>query len=1588
MKQTKRYTLSMKLLLTLFVFFAVTITKAQVASDEVILANDVVLNDHQVEFDIYIKSTNNVGYPTGFPYGNGQFRINFNSAIRNGANTAIFFEIIAGSSELTNAAQVNSTVTNPSLTQSFVRIPARLAVPYASASIISPTGNGTKVLRMRMTSRDNTTLAAVPFVSNSLANLTLSLTSPGTTATSYVVPAGTVLNCSPQVLTSLLLNLPLNPPAPPLAYNVTGGGAYCQGTGGLPVGLDGSEAGVTYTLYKDGIAQVPTYSGTGAALAFGNQLAGTYTVSGTSVNGTTAMTGSAVITETPSLPVSVSILADANNICSGTTVNYTATPVNEGATPTYQWYVNGTAAGAGLSMFSYAPANNDLVSVVLTSSLPGCLSGNPATSNVIIMVVSPPGPADVTVSASANPSCGSASVTFTAIPTNGGTPTYQWYVNALPVGTNIDTYTYVPVTGDLVNVIMTSSLPCATGSPVTSNIVTMTVSTPDVVSVSMSPSANPVCAGTSVTFTAVPINGGTPTYQWYKNTLPVGLNLDTYSYIPANNDQVYVVMTSSLSCTSGSPATSGTITMSVNPLPVPTISGPASICINTVGNVYTTEAAMAGYTWAVSAGGTITSGGAATDNTVTVTWNTAGPQTVSVNYTDANTCSAASATVYNVGVNPLPVPTISGPASVCVNSIGNVYTSEAGMSGYLWTVSAGGTITAGGTPTDNSVTITWNTTGPQTVSVNYTNTNSCTAVSPTVYNVTVNPLPAPTVSGPASVCVNSTGNVYSTEAGMTGYTWTVSAGGVISAGTGTNTITVSWNTVGAKTVSINYTNPNLCSAAVPVIYNVTVNALPVPTVAGPATVCAGSTGNVYSTEAGMTGYSWTVSAGGTITAGAGTNTVTVTWSTVGAKTLSVNYTNANSCTAPTATVYNVTVNSLPTPTLSGPTPAGVGTTQVYTTEAGMSNYVWTVSAGGSITAGGTLTSNTVTVLWNTAGAQTVSVNYNNANNCPAATSTVFPVTVISIPPAAGLISGTALVCQGATGVAYSVPVIPNATGYVWTLPTGATIATGANTNSITVNYSSSAVSGVITVYGTNTYGNGLPSPDYLVIVNTTPVPTIAGSSIACTGVAGNVYSTEAGNNSYNWIVSAGGTITAGSGTNSITVTWTTPGTKTVSINYANASGCQGLAPATLTVNVGTSTTPTISGPVELCAGASGVTYTTEPGFLNYTWTISYGGIITAGLNTNQVTVDWGTAGQRFISVNYQNTSGCGGVQPYVHNVTILSAPVPVISGPNALCQGTTGAAYTTQANNANYVWTVSSGGTITSGAGTNAIAVTWNTGGNQTVSVSYANDLGCSAVAPTVFNVDVAPKPATAGTINGTTPVCAGTQGVVYSVPAITNAVTYNWIVPAGVTIASGANSNSITVNFAASATSGVIKVNGVNDCGSGNSSPNFNVVVNPIPATPVITQHGDTLTSSANSGNQWYLDGVAIAGATGKQHIAVYTGNYTVVVTLTGCSSAPSNSILVLPVSISDVTIEKSFEVYPNPNNGRFDIKVQSSQKIECTLEIYNSLGSLIQKQEDVVIDGTFTRHIDLNGAPTGTYMVMLRSRDNSVIRKVIITK
>lgn len=180
----------------------------------------------------------------------------------------------------------------------------------------------------------------------------------------------------------------------------------------------------------------------------------------------------------PLLSTSVSITAaPGDEICDGTEVTFTATPVNGGGTPSYQWFLNGSPAGTNAATFVISTlADNDQVNVEMTSSAT-CPTPALSTSNTITMTVNPILPASVSISTASTTVCQGSNITFTATPVNGGsTPTYAWTINGSPAGTNSASFsTTALVNGDVVEVEMTSSETCVSGSPASSNSIPMTV---------------------------------------------------------------------------------------------------------------------------------------------------------------------------------------------------------------------------------------------------------------------------------------------------------------------------------------------------------------------------------------------------------------------------------------------------------------------------------------------------------------------------------------------------------------------------------------------------------------------------------------------------------------------------------------------------------------------------------------------------------------------------------------------------------------------------------------------------------------------------------------------------------------------------------------------------------------------------------------------------------------------------------------------------------------------------------------------------------------------------------------------------------
>ncbi|PKP50733.1 MAG: hypothetical protein CVT94_00905 [Bacteroidetes bacterium HGW-Bacteroidetes-11] len=472
------------------------------------------------------------------------------------------------------------------------------------------------------------------------------------------------------------------------------------------------------------------------------------------------------------------------------------------------------------------------------------------------------------------------------------------------------------------------------------------------------------------------------------------------------------------------------------------------------------------------------------------------------------------------------------------------------------------------------------------------------------------------------------------------------------------------------------------------------------------------------------------------------------------------------------------------------------------TEASAGNAAlinWSTSGTGSLLNAGTVSptyipSNGDRVAGSVVLTMTVTGNAPCLN-----TSTDFMVlTVNSVPVGIPIISGLQDVCAGQTGVAYSVFPVQYATGYNWILPAGATIVSGANTSSIIVDFSMSAVSGFISVITTSGCGNGPVSADFPVNVN--PLPgdpgIIIGPDVLCQNTSGAIYTINPVTNatSYQWTVPAGATIVSGIGTNSITVDYSTLAVSgNITVIPSNGCGNGNISSLNISINP-IPVAPVISanGPIEFCEGGSVVLSATS-GYASYMWS--------NGLTTQDITVT--IAGTYSVSATDMN--GCASLpsNEITVNVHMLFVPDITASGPLTFCEGGS-VTLSAPAGFASYLWN----------NGQTSQQITVTTSG--VYNVTLTNAFGCTSLTSADVAVTVFPTPpAPVITASGPLTFCVG-GSVILTAPA--GYATYNW--------SNGSTTPAITVTTTGNYS---VTVTGINGCPSVVSN-NVTVTVLPLP--------------------------------------------------------------------------------------------------------------------------------------------------------------
>ncbi len=280
---------------------------------------------------------------------------------------------------------------------------------------------------------------------------------------------------------------------------------------------------------------------------------------------------------------------------------------------------------------------------------------------------------------------------------------------------------------------------------------------------------------------------------------------------------------------------------------------------------------------------------------------------------------------------------------------------------------------------------------------------------------------------------------------------------------------------------------------------------------------------------------------------------------------------------------------------------------------------------------------------------------NTVGGCSASDDVTISFPVAPSQPG-NFTSGPVNVCQGSTYV-YAVPNVAGNT-YNWSY-SGIGVTFSGNTNSVTATFASNATSGTVSVTASNSCGTSAYARELSVNVHSLPTPSVVGATDVCPLSSGLTYQTSDNvGSTYSWTIT-GGSITAGSGTSNVTVTWGSTGTGTISVTETNSSGCTATSPD-LTVNISDTTPPVISdcpGDItvnnDLDECGAYVTWTEPTANDNCSGPLSYSsrshapGTTLFPVGTTLVTYTFADASS--------NTSTC------TFNVTVVDAQLPSVS---------------------------------------------------------------------------------------------------------------------------------------------------------------------------------------------------------------------------------------------------------------------------------------------------------------------------------------
>lgn len=803
---------------------------------------------------------------------------------------------------------------------------------------------------------------------------------------------------------------------------------------------------------------------------------------------------------------------------------------------------------------------------------------------------------------------------------------------------------------------------------------------------------------------------------------------------------------------------------------------------------------------------------------------TSGQSSVTLQLTSNNPVSPCTVAtdILVVNINPAPVAPTVNPVTICSGNTATLIASAPGGT-YNWYAAS-----SGGSPLETNPTYT---TGVLTSSTTYyvaaTSTDNCVGPRAPVL-VTVNPLPSVNSSPTGTVCSGVAQN-YSFSSTIPGssFIWSRAAianitNPVVSGQTGTTSITEILQSIVTSPVDVVYQIvPTVNGCAGPTFnYTVTVKPIPVtPTASTTGPVCEGGTIQLSTPFLSTASYNWS-GPGFSSTlrepqilnaaiANAGTYTVSIT---------------VDGCVSAGGTVSQI-IKSTPTaPVVSNSSPVCMGATFSLNTPIVIgASYAWTGPNGFNSTEQQPSITNAQVV---NAGNYSLSISVDGCSSSSSSTSVV-----VNSPPDQVNVTSTGPVCvsEELRLIAQDLP----AASYMWTGPNGfsstSRIVTLPNMNNTTAG----AYQVIASVGGCASVANSVDAS----LKPTPAAPTINPIAPVCENGTIQLNASTVNNATYNWSGPLG---YSNSSQNPSIPSATTAMAGNYSVNIV-VDGCPSTnSSVNITVNP-LPAAPVLSTGGAVCAGSSLQLNAVTISGATYNWSGPMG-FTSSNQNPTVTNVSLTNAGVYTASVS---VNGCAGPAGTV-NAVVNPIPDPVTissSGPVCVAEPLNVSAAIVPA--AAYSWSGPNNFTSSSREFT-IPSMSASTAGTYQLIVSVA---GCSG-SPNLINATLKPTP-NAPTVDPVSPICE--NGTLVLNAGLINGATYSWSGPLGFTSNTQSPAiTSVTTAMAGNYTASII----VNGCRSAASV--VNVVVNPLPAAPVLSTGGAVCV-----GNTLQLNAASVTGAT-----------------------------------------------------------------------------------------------------------------------------